>query len=754
MTIRVVSLPWRRLAVLLPFLLWLCVSPALAHGYLLRSIPEDRSQLQRAPTRLQYWFSEGLEAQFSQLVLRDSAGQVVANGGVDPENENMLTLRLPANSLPDGAYIVELKPAFSSDGHVALSTSVFFVGDAVGGIASQQASTLPEPLEILWKVLLLSGTHLLFGTGMLYVFVLRPAWGNRRYPAGDLPPRIMARLNALIWIGLLLALSGNILGLLQQSMVFFNTGLTQVISGNLWQVVRIGSRLGDVWSVRMVFLAVMLLLHVASLYYRERAPGAVTRFWTAGTWCMALVLGAGAIVSHASGSLMMPWLALIMHWLHTLASAFWVGGLAALALILPVALQPYAPAERAPVVLAVMRRYSALVVGALAVVITSGLYNSSNWFFAPADFVSSYGGVLGLKVLMVALLVGVGALHHLALHPALAQRWQVADWPLIRQAGNFRTTLNGETVIAVVVLVLAATLSSTPVPLPSFLDRKLPPQIQTINSGDYAVTMTIAPGGTGVNTVEVSVVQDADNTPVDDLRVTLQLSAPERDVRGTIQRVEGLGDGIYATSLDDIDQAGHWWSSVDLRTAAGDEVRAAFAWDVRADAGVVRELPASFWTVLFALAVTGALGLVLAPAARELLDRMNLSVQSLLTAASVVGITIFLMIVAGVAIEQQQAAQIALQSPPPTIINPTLPTQASVERGELLYKDQCLIWQSVTDFRSFINQVDRLRDDTLYTAVQRGWRNMPACKGTLDDAQTWDIVNYVRVLQYQFRPDF
>ena len=52
------------LAVLVTLLLSL--SPVSAHGYLLRSIPEDRAVLERAPARLQYWLKlpvQGLSVQ-------------------------------------------------------------------------------------------------------------------------------------------------------------------------------------------------------------------------------------------------------------------------------------------------------------------------------------------------------------------------------------------------------------------------------------------------------------------------------------------------------------------------------------------------------------------------------------------------------------------------------------------------------------------------------------------------------------------
>src|ERR1043165_8366294 len=113
------------LAFLVGFTLLLSLSPVSAHGYLLRSIPEDRAVLEHAPARLQYWFSEGLEPRFTSLTLRDQKGNVVASGAVSPDNTSLLAARLPRN-LPDGAYIVDMRIAFASDGHVVAQSLVFF----------------------------------------------------------------------------------------------------------------------------------------------------------------------------------------------------------------------------------------------------------------------------------------------------------------------------------------------------------------------------------------------------------------------------------------------------------------------------------------------------------------------------------------------------------------------------------------------------------------------------------------------------
>lgn len=154
--------------------LLLSVRPALAHGYLLRSIPEDHALLERAPARLQYWFSEPLEPDFSALTLRDQAGNTLASGGLSPGNQSLLTVRLP-RGLPDGAYIVDMRLAFASDGHVVAQSRVFFVVEAVGGVSGQAASAQANLLEALWRTLTLSSTLLLFGVVSLFA-ALRNGW--------------------------------------------------------------------------------------------------------------------------------------------------------------------------------------------------------------------------------------------------------------------------------------------------------------------------------------------------------------------------------------------------------------------------------------------------------------------------------------------------------------------------------------------------------------------------------------------------
>jgi len=295
-------------------------APVNAHGYIVRAIPEDRAVLERPPTRVQYWFSEDLEPQFSRIELLDKTGTVLATGGVDEDDNALMVLR-PPSDLPDGAYIVALRPAFASDGHVVGETRVFFVGESESGVAGSAASDRAVPLEVVWRGIVLMSSTLLLGVFVLYDRVLLPAWGNPRYTAGFLPPRVLNRLTWIAGVALALAIFGNVLALLQNAMVLFDAGIPRVIRDGLWNTARISSRFGEVWNVRLLLLGVLAAFLALTVIWRADKPRTAAPFWRALMWGAALMVGTFAASSHAVGSLVLPWVASLSHWLHMVAVA-------------------------------------------------------------------------------------------------------------------------------------------------------------------------------------------------------------------------------------------------------------------------------------------------------------------------------------------------------------------------------------------------------------------------------------------------
>jgi copper transport protein len=721
-------------ALLLALVLLAAATPAQAHGYIVRSIPEDRAALERAPVRVQYWFSEELEPEFSSITVRNQVGEVLTTGGVSPDDYSLLEARLPTN-LADGAYTSELRIAFASDGHVVVESRVFFVGEADGGVSGFAASDQPVILEVIWRALVFWSLTLLMGAFALYNLVLLPAWGSADYPAGHLPPRVVDRLNQIVIVALVVTFGSHILALLQQTMVFFGADAGRVLQEGLWQVVRSGTRFGDTWNMRMGLLALVAVLHGASLYLRQRQPEAVRAFWAANVWVMALCLGTLSIASHAAGSLLLPWMAIFSDWMHLLAVGFWAGGLAALVLILPVALRPYSGEARRRALVAALKRFSVVAAAGLVVVSATGLYNTLNWLNAPSDLGSSYGGALIVKLLLVGLLLLVGAGHFIALRPECYARWS----GIIRRVNSFIPTLRLEAGFVLLVLAATAFLSATPVPKVEI--EAPPPPAATQNFGDYTVTTTITPGGTGVNTYD-TVIRQAEQ-PIDGLLVYLRLVNPARDWRGTWHAAENVGDGLYVAAGDDINQPGNWLTVVEI--GAGESAqRAAFQWNISADAGVIEARASNLLNVIALLGVLAALGFAAYPLLRRFYQRLDLSGSSLTVAAATVVVTVVVVLAVALAIQQGTAEYDLTVNPPPEIVNAVIPDGPSLARGQTLLAAQCGGWQTAADWNELTRRLARVRDEELFAYTLNGWRTLPPCNESLIDSQRWDVVNYVR----------
>lgn len=713
--------------------------PAAAHGYIIRSIPEDRAVLERSPARLQYWFSENLEPEFSKLTVRDSSGAVVAEGGVSETSLNLLAARLPPN-LPDGAYIVELRVAFASDGHVIVEPRLFFVGAETTAGTGEGGGYAVVPLEVVWRVLVLSSALMLLGAFSLYSLVLVPAWGSEKYRAGLLPPRVMTQLNWIVGAALVVAFAGNILALLQQAMVFFGADMGRVISEQLYSVVRIGTRFGDTWNARMILLLIVTMLFAASIYFRKSQPETVRAFWTANLWGVVLVMGTFSVASHAAGSLLLPWMAIFMDWLHALAVGFWAGGVAALALVMPVALQPYTGDTRRQAMLAALRRFSRIAAAGLVVVVATGIYSALNWITQPAELATSYGGALILKVALVGILVAIGAAHYIALHPARYERWAA----VIARGSGFIPTLRLEGVFALAVVGAVGLLSATPVPELELIGQTLPPPRETQVVDGYTITTTITPGGPGVNTYDVQI--ERDGQPVDDLVVVLQTAEPSRDWRGEWHTLESIGGGLYSSVGDEIKRPGEWWTVVEINGE-----RAAFDWEITTDAAVITSRPPMLLNVLALVAVLGALIYAAYPLLVRFYHWLDWSPVSVTIAlgstAACVGV-----VVLGIVLIQQSSEQLDLTSNPlPQVVNAVLPSSDSLARGQALYEVACTAWAGTNDFAELVRRLPRLRDEELYAAVSSaGWWNLPPCNlphGWDAERQAWDVVNYLRSLE-------
>lgn len=722
----------------------LVLTPVSAHGFLVRAVPDDGAVLDRAPARVQYWFSESLEPAFSKLTVRDANGEIVASGGTDPDAPTLLSAALPSG-LPDGAYITDLRLAFASDGHVITETRVFFIGAAVAGV-SGGTDAQADPAEILWRASTLTGVILAFGAALLYGWVLRPAWGSASHRAGGLPLRVMGRLTAVAMGGLGLALIAQVGALLHQSVVFFGVPMSAVLSQSLWSVVRASTRFGEVWNARMIVLAVCAAMIGAAWLNRKNNPELTRPMWSASLWGTAIALGASSVISHAAGSRTAAWAALLLDWTHLIAVAAWVGGLAALVFVIPAALRALDSESARKALLAALRRFSPIAAACLPIVIATGVFSASLWV-RPDDLTTTgYGLALLVKLAMAAGLVALGAVHYAALR---------TDRPMPRSGvtsklatvGRWLRTLRLEVVFAILTVIGAGWLTAAPVPVPEDAAQTVAPltastEIPTRSGQPVTAAMAISPGGPGVNTFDLIVTRG--ETPIESADVRLQSAYPARDVRGAWSELQPLESGAYSTVLPDIDRTGEWWSVLDITLDSGETVRAAFPWDIRAEAAIEPSLPLNPIQAILLMGALAALGYAALPVARRFYRWLDLSPQGV-TIAVVATIGTFAASAAGlVYLNSEDARYQDTVNPPPPVVNTVLPDAASMERGDALFSEACAGWTpDAPGWNDLVARLPRTRDAELFTFLTDGFRGLPACS-LISENQRWDVVNFLR----------
>lgn len=728
-------------AFILIFILLGIAQPTQAHGYIVRAIPQDRAVLERSPVRLQYWFSEALEPQFSKLTVRDEIGNIVDEGGVDEDNRSLLKVRLPTD-LAEGAYFAELRTAFASDGHVIVETQVFFIGDAVAGARGTAGSDQAVPLEVIWRGLVLASTTMLLGAFSVYTLVLVPAWGNPKYRAGLLPPRVMRRLNWIVLISLVIALGANILALIQQTMVFFGADIANVIDDELWRVVQSGTTFGDMWSPRLLFLLIVGGLHAASIYFRNDQPKSVRAFWVANMWATILIVATWSASSHAAGSPLWPWIALANDWLHGLAVSFWAGGLITLVIILPVALQPYTSEQQRIVLLTVLRRFSRLAIVCVVLTIATGIYSALNWIYAPTMAISTYGGSLLLKIVLVVGLLLLGMVHHAALRPEKYARWQ----GMLQCGASFIPTLRLEAVYALIVISVVGLLSATPIPEPDISNETIDIPSGILSIGEYTVQLSLSPGGPGINTYDAVVWKNG--KLIDDVKVYLQMINPNMDDRGEWHTLESFGDGLFSTAGDEIDVTGLWWTIVDIQDEV-DVKRVAFEWNIINDASVD-----SFRDPLF-INIVAMLGVLIAISVAFYSMFHRFYVQQLKPDLSITVVMISLIATFGTlgiliwgtqSVQQQMQRYESTLNPTPTKINPVLPDQTSLDVGQQVFQISCPDWQS-DQLSSLLALLSKKRDEEIFNTLDTGWRDLIPCSEDIPIKDRWNLVNYIRTFE-------
>lgn len=96
--------------------LLLCMNPAFAHAFPVKSSPRVGGSVATSPKEVRIWFDADIYPQFSKITVTNQAGQVVSEGASKVPANNSALLEVQVKPLTQGQYWVTWS-VVAHDGH-------------------------------------------------------------------------------------------------------------------------------------------------------------------------------------------------------------------------------------------------------------------------------------------------------------------------------------------------------------------------------------------------------------------------------------------------------------------------------------------------------------------------------------------------------------------------------------------------------------------------------------------------------------
>jgi copper transport protein len=363
--------------------------PAFAHAALRESDPRDGAVLKSAPRDITLTFTESVSLLDDSLRVLDPDNRAVETDepGRAGKRSDTVRVNLPPN-LADGTYTIAWR-VVSADSHPVSGALIFSVGEpsATGAVATAPTEDpVVESLHNITRYVAYGGLALLIGVTAFAAALL----------GGGLPEA----LRRLMLNGWWTLLGGTAVLFLIRGPYERGTGIADAVDPSVLAGT-LQSRPGTALLARLVLLAgAFFLIRGAGAARKAEAPRQKAVLAAQAALCVGLAL-TWASAEHASAGIQVP-VAMASSVLHLLAMAVWLGGLTALLIML------YRAPER--VSATVVARFSRLALGAVAVLVVTGVYQSWRGLGSWDAFSSTrYGELLAAKLgAVVLLLVAAG----------------------------------------------------------------------------------------------------------------------------------------------------------------------------------------------------------------------------------------------------------------------------------------------------------------------------------------------------------
>ncbi len=549
-------------------LLAVAAPAAGAHATLESTVPERGSAAATPPEQVELRFSEPVELALGAVRVYDTDGREVQEGDAfHPGGQSAaVAVRLPGG-LADGGYTVTYR-VVSADSHPVSGGFVFAVGEDAAppaqGVAEllgdQQAGPVTSVAFTVARAVQYGAIALALGLLAVLLLVWRPAL--RATGAGEAAAAAFAgraRL-ALLAAGIAGAVSG-LAGLGLQAATAQGASLWSSL-GATGDVLE--TRFGTVWGIGVLaWLAVVALAAV-----RRPVAAAIPLAW------LALLPGLGG---HAGVqdpvAVLLP-----ANVLHVLGASAWIGGIATLVIALPAATRALGTEARTPLLAATMGRFSTIALAGVAALLAGGILQSVLQLDAVADLVdTAFGRAILVKVGLVLVLLGLGALNRRRILPALDRAARDGASP--GHAGALlRRSLRAEVALGIAAFAATGALAG----YPPGTTQASGPYSASAALGPARVELTVEPAQAGPNELHLYLFDAQDGTQYDvPSEVTVTAALPDRGIEPLALDVRKAGPGHYVAGGAPLSPAGDWRLELVARVSEFDELRTAFEVPVR-----------------------------------------------------------------------------------------------------------------------------------------------------------------------------
>jgi copper transport protein len=613
-----------RALVLALLALALAAPAAQAHATLESTAPQRGATVHAQPRQVVFGFNEPVEGTFGAVRVFDARARRVDDNHVSHPGGvgSKLAVGLKPN-LPKGTYTATYR-VISADGHLVSGGLVFSVGragaapaesvaDLIGGStagpATQTAFAAAKAVGYLAIALALGGLIFL-------VAVWRPALalGGRGLEAAAAPFARRARMLLALAAGLGAAATaaGIVLEGATAAGTSFWGALDRTVIGDV-----IDTRFGSIWALRLaVWLVLGLGLVVLAL---RRAPAAAAlRPALAGAGAgvrgggmpggggtvrglgggprgaaAPLPTGPAAVVALAViGGLLALTPALAGHArtqspvallvpadvLHVVAMSAWLGGLVFLVLAVPAATRALEPEDRTRLLAGALARFSPLALAAVATLAVTGVVQAYvEVRHLDALTSTAFGRAVLIKVGLLAVLIGLGALNRQRTVPAL--RRVAAGGGTPGAAGRLlRRTLRAEVALILVVLGVTGALTGYAPPIAAAGG----PVSVSQRMGPLDLELTVDPARVGPNEVHMYLFRARDGAPFAGTKeLTAEATLPGKGIGPLPLTLRKAGPGHYVADAATLSPAGDWRLQVADRVSDFDQYTTAVKVPVR-----------------------------------------------------------------------------------------------------------------------------------------------------------------------------